>query len=507
MSDARFPAVPASLKESVRTTSVPHELRALFERIDVSIGLELEVPAEGEPPPLALQLLKLADEGQRLRLVDVCALPAAAQPRARLVHGARHLVFEPATLGGGAPALARLIVEQLLDAGEAARTVERLCREAARHVAQRRLTRAMLETHSVDRLRTIMLFGMTSGHALGFNRAALFVYDEDGRALVGVSAVGPADEAEARRIWGELAARERSLEELLARSAEAGEQEQGFEELVRSIAVDVTPDPRDEVGLALASNRPMIFTRERAISPAIAALGPSKEFLVAAIKLRGKPIGVVVADNHYTGAPIEPECLEFAGSLVDTMALASDNLRLLESVETLARHDGLTGLFNRREFETRMAEEQSRSQRLGSQCGLLLFDVDHLRQVNETRGNKAGDELLQSVGVLLRSTLRTHDIVARFGGDEFAVLVTDTNAEQILAIARRVGSQALGIGVSLSVGGSVWPRDNQEFSVLYAEADAALWDAKRRGRGRAVIEGRAEPLVFTPPEDGDTPFS
>jgi diguanylate cyclase (GGDEF)-like protein len=503
MTDARFPAVPASLKESVRATSVPHELRALFDQIDAPIGLELEVHAEGEPPPLALQLLRLASEGQRLRLLDVRELPAGTQPRVRLVNGTKDLVFETDSLAGGAPALARRVVDQLLEAGEAGRVVERLCREAGRHEALRRLTRAMLETHSIDRLRTIMLLGMTSGHALGLGRAALFVYDEDGRALVGVSAVGPADEVEA---LGEAAGRERPLAELLARATEA-EEEQAFEEFVRTIAVDVTPDPRDEVGLALEASRPMIFARERPVSPAIAALQPSKEFLVAAIKLRGKPIGVVVADNRYTGAPIERESLEFAGFLLDTMALASENLRLLESVETLARHDGLTGLFNRREFETRMAEEQSRSQRLGSQCGLLLFDVDHLRSVNETRGNKAGDELLQSIGVLLRSTLRTHDIVARFGGDEFAVLVTDTNEEQILAIARRVGSQALGIGVSLSVGGSVWPRDNQEFSVLYAEADAALWEAKRGGRGRARIEGRAEALVFAPPEDGETPFS
>lgn len=504
MSDARFPEVPASLKESVRATSVSHELRALFERMEAPIGLELEV-VEGEPPGLTLQLLRLASEGQRLRLLDVRTLPDGAQPQARLVRGEKSLVFETGSVGG-APGLARKIAEALLEPEEVGRTVARLFRETGRHEALRRLTRAMLETHSIDRLRTIMLFGMTSGHALGFNRAALFVYDEDGRALVGVSAVGPADEAEARRIWGEIARREPTLEELLARS-EAAEEELVFEEFVRSIAVDVTPDPRDEVGLALASNRPMIFARERPVSPAIAALEPSKEFLVAAIKLRGKPLGVVVADNRYTGAPIERESLEFAGFLLDTMALASENLRLLESVETLARHDGLTGLFNRREFETRMAEEQSRSQRLGSQCGLLLFDVDQLKLVNETRGNKAGDELLQSIGVLLRSTLRTHDIVARFGGDEFAVLVTDTNEEQILAIARRVGTQALGIGVSLSVGGSVWPRENEEFSVLYTEADSALWDAKRGGRGRAIIEGRAEALVFSPPEDGETPFS
>nr|WP_276603720.1 GGDEF domain-containing protein [Nannocystis pusilla] len=239
------------------------------------------------------------------------------------------------------------------------------------------------------------------------------------------------------------------------------------------------------------------------MNPALAALEPPGEFLVAAFRLRDKVLGIVVADDPYGRAPIDPQAREFIGFLLDTAALASENLRLRESVETLARHDELTGLFNRREFETRMADEQSRAQRLGSQCALLLFDVDHLQRVNLARGHKAGDELLQQVGVMLRSTLRSHDIVARLTGDAFAVLVTDTTHEQVLAIARRVGTLGLGMGVSLSAGGSLWPRDNHEMSVLFSEAEAALIDAKRGGRGRAVIEGDEAPMLFEPPDDGE----
>lgn len=506
MSDATFSGIPAALMEVVRTASVPRELRAVFRRIGVSIGLELELAADSTPSAPTLQLLRLACEGPGLRLQAVRPVPAEAPSRVRFVHGAKDLVVETAELVAGASALIRRLAAALLDAEESARALEGFAREAPRQDALRRLTRAMLETNSIDRLRTIMLLGMTSGHALGFVRAALFVYDEDGRALVGVSAVGPADDTEAHRLWETFERQDKRLEDLIADTAESAA-EQRFEEFVRTIAVDVSPDPRDEVGAALGSNHPEIFAREQAVNPAIAALRPAREFLVSAIKLRSKPLGVVVADNRYGDAPIDPECLDFVGFLLDTFALVSENLRLLESVETLARHDALTGLFNRREFETRMAEEQSRSQRLASQCGLLLIDVDHLKQVNDARGHKAGDELLQSVGVLLRSTLRAHDIVARFGGDEFAVLVTDTNAGQILSIARRVGSQALSLGASLSMGGSVWPRENMEMSVLFAEADAALWDAKRRGRGRALIEGVAGAHVFAPPDEDETPFS
>lgn len=492
MSDPAFSGIPEALATAVRAVDVPHDLRALFERLAVPLALEVEAPAE-DAPPLALQLLRLASHGASLRLVG--ARMSAAGSKVRFIHGMKDLVLGTAELGEGIPALARRVAQSLLDADEAAGALERFARESPRQEALRRLTRAMLETGSIDRLRTILLIGMTSGLALGFSRAALFVYDEDGRALVGESAIGPADAAEAARATTGM-----SLEQ---RVAEVETTEPRYENFVRTIAVDVTTDPGDEIGQALAASGPLLFSRERPMNPALAALEPPGEFLVAAIRLRDKVLGIVVADDPYGRAPIDPQAREFIGFLLDTAALASENLRLRESVETLARHDELTGLFNRREFETRMADEQSRAQRLGSQCALLLFDVDHLQRVNLARGHKAGDELLQQVGVMLRSTLRSHDIVARLTGDAFAVLVTDTTHEQVLAIARRVGTLGLGMGISLSAGGSLWPRDNHEMSVLFSEAEAALIDAKRGGRGRAVIEGDEAPMLFTPPGDDE----
>ncbi|WAS95925.1 GGDEF domain-containing protein [Nannocystis punicea] len=494
MSDPATSGIPEALATAVRAVDVPHDLRTLFERLAVPLALEVEAPAE-DAPPLVLQLLRLAGHGSSLRLVGVRT--SAEGPKVRFVHGTRDLVLGTAELADGIPALARRIAQSLLDADETAGALERFVRESPRQDALRRLTRAMLKTNSVDRLRTILLIGMTSGLALGFSRAALFVYDEDGRALVGESAIGPADAAEAVGVTAGL--------ELERRIAEVEATEPRYENFVRTIAVDVTTDPRDEIGQALAASGPLLFSREKPVNPALAALEPPHEFLVAAIRLRDKVLGIVVADDPYGSAPIDPQAREFIGFLLDTAALASENLRLHESVETLARHDELTGLFNRREFESRMADEQSRAQRLGSQCALLLFDVDYLQRVNLARGHKAGDQLLQAVGVLLRSTLRSHDIVARLTGDAFAVLVTDTNHEQVLAIARRVGSLALGMGVSLSAGGSLWPRDNHEMSVLFSEAEAALIDAKRSGRGRAIIDGDEAPMLFEPPGDEDEP--
>ncbi len=499
MPDIRFLGMPPELVQRVRAASVPPYLRALFRRLSVPVGLVVELPEDAVSLPMtALQLCKLGGTDTALQGPVIARVAADAQPRVRLERAGRSLELDAEALIAGNVPLAHRIAEVLLDPSEAAEALERFAREAPRQDALRRLTRAMLETQSIDRLRQITLLGMTSGAALGLNRAALFVYDEEARVLVGSSAIGPYDEAEAHRIWEAIELHDKTLEDLILDHA-ASEVDTRFESFVRSLDCHIPgAGGGDEVAAALAASGPLVFTRSEPVNPVIAALKPPEEFLVCAIKLRGKPLGVVVADNRYSRAPIEREALGFISFLLDAAALVSENLRLLESVETLARHDSLTGLFNRREFETRMQEEQSRAQRLGSQCGLLLLDLDHFKVVNDTRGHRSGDEVLQTVGVLLRSTLRAHDIVARFGGDEFAVLVTDTNSEQILAIAQRIGSLALEQAISVSIGGSLWPRDNLETSVLFAEADACLYAAKRGGRGRVCIEGFSDCSVFTP---------
>lgn len=497
MADERLPGLPGELLQQVRAAMVPPYLRALFRRIGVPISLRIELP-EGTSglPATMLALLKLSARGITLTPPEVIMVDAEAPPRVVLGHGDRILTLGPDELAAPGQPLARQIAEVLLGQAEAAEALERFAREAPRQDALRRLTRAMLATQSIDRLRYITLLGMTAGGLLGFSRAALLVYDEDSRTLVGTSAIGPYDDEEAHRIWDAIETHDKTLEEMIADYV-ASEVDSRFEEFVRTLECSLEDAAEgDEVQAALAASGPLRFVREHPVNPVIAALAPPPEFLVCAIKLRGKPLGVIVADNRYTLAPVDLSALDFISFVLDAAALVSENLRLLESVETLARHDALTGLFNRREFETRMQEEQSRAQRLGSQCGLLLLDVDHFKAVNDTYGHKAGDELLQTVGVLLRSTLRAHDIVARFGGDEFAVLVTDTNAEQVLAIALRIGVQALEQGISLSIGGTLWPRDNLDMSVLFAEADAQLYEAKHGGRCRACIEGIPGGLVF-----------
>ncbi|TXI17722.1 MAG: GGDEF domain-containing protein [Roseateles sp.] len=169
-----------------------------------------------------------------------------------------------------------------------------------------------------------------------------------------------------------------------------------------------------------------------------------------------------------------------------------------EALALLATQDGLTGLANRRSLDQRLAEAQALYQRYASQGGrphaLLLIDLDHFKLINDRHGHPVGDEVLRRVAALLRQSVRATDLVARFGGEEFAVLLPGcAGADEALAVAEKMraaiaaadfavaGRQTASLGVSLASSADVSPAE------LLQRADEALYEAKRAGRNRVVL--------------------
>jgi diguanylate cyclase (GGDEF)-like protein/PAS domain S-box-containing protein len=175
-----------------------------------------------------------------------------------------------------------------------------------------------------------------------------------------------------------------------------------------------------------------------------------------------------------------------------------------QRLSTLASTDSLTGLANRRRWreETDLHVETARQN--GKSLGVLFLDLDHFKQVNDTLGHAAGDQLLRIVAQRLRAQVRDTDLVARFGGDEFVVLLTELASRSDAAIVARklietVSRDFLLDGgrarVGLSVGAAVFPYDGRDTRTLLQAADAALYVAKSRGRNRvqfSVPVGAAE---------------
>jgi len=170
--------------------------------------------------------------------------------------------------------------------------------------------------------------------------------------------------------------------------------------------------------------------------------------------------------------------------------------RLREQNQLLSeesRTDGLSGLLNRRHWEDAVSAEFQRGRRYGRPLALLMLDIDHFKSINDGHGHPAGDEVIRSVAVILRASLREEDVPGRYGGEEFGILLPDTPAAgaEVIAerIRRRIEGAALtksGLRATVSIGIAELGPQDIDYTVGISHADRALYAAKERGRNRSV---------------------
>ncbi len=172
---------------------------------------------------------------------------------------------------------------------------------------------------------------------------------------------------------------------------------------------------------------------------------------------------------------------------------------LVDGLCDLSSRDALTGLANRRQFELALASEIDRVARVGEPALVLMIDIDHFKQVNDTHGHSAGDVVLQAVARVLADCVRPMDTVARFGGEEFAMILPNCPAAFGEMVAERIRSKVEGrlvpiapgqvVRVAVSIGGAFAPQWVRSSAALWIErADQQLYRAKAAGRNRACLE-------------------
>jgi diguanylate cyclase (GGDEF)-like protein len=181
---------------------------------------------------------------------------------------------------------------------------------------------------------------------------------------------------------------------------------------------------------------------------------------------------------------------------------------LFAQLRLLSHRDGLTGLLNRRAMQEALDTQMRRSRRNGEAFVLMMLDADHFKAINDQHGHAVGDRVLKHLSALLHSGMREIDRLARFGGEEFLVLLPGVTLTEAVPVAERLralvvntpladGGTPIAVSVSVSIGLAEWAGADEDLSRLLVRADAALYQAKQRGRDRVALAEAPAPALLT----------
>ncbi len=202
---------------------------------------------------------------------------------------------------------------------------------------------------------------------------------------------------------------------------------------------------------------------------------------------------MVLGELVYKGLSLKDE--EVFGILVHQFALALRRIRLYKEVENMAITDGLTRLRTRRHLMERLEEEFARAKLRQLSLSFLMIDIDYFKRINDHHGHLVGDQVLREVGRIVNQSTREIDIAGRFGGEEFCVILPDTDKEGALLAAERIRSSVCDqkikaydalLPVAVSIGVATFPDDAHRIEELLDNADGALYRAKNLGRNRVI---------------------
>jgi diguanylate cyclase (GGDEF)-like protein len=229
-----------------------------------------------------------------------------------------------------------------------------------------------------------------------------------------------------------------------------------------------------------------------------------KTLILMPLTTGGRTIGLVELVALHQPRALGGSQLNALEAMARLTATGLERVRLFEQLRNAADTDLVTGVHNHRYLQERLRQEVARGARSHSPLAVLMMDLDKFKQVNDRHGHADGDRVLHNIGATIMAQVRTTDIVARYGGDEFVVLMPDTSAERAELVTRRVVDAILErrhelsngshVSVGVSAGLAQYPDDGRTTAQLLATADAAMYEAKRGG-GRVIERFAAEPLL------------
>jgi diguanylate cyclase (GGDEF)-like protein len=226
-----------------------------------------------------------------------------------------------------------------------------------------------------------------------------------------------------------------------------------------------------------------------------------KSIISVPLKIKNQAIGVINADNKGEDDVFNTDDLQLLSAFANQAAIAIQNAQLHQEVKQLAITDGLTDLYNFRYLQERLEEETKRAQRFRRPLALIMADIDHFKEFNDTYGHPEGNKVLKVLANILKVNVREIDIVGRYGGEEFIIILPEADREEAQKIAERIRIKIEGYSfqnkedhlnnpdkkITLSLGVTSYFQESISPQNLIYKVDQALYQAKRKGRNRMEV--------------------
>ncbi len=375
---------------------------------------------------------------------------------------------------------------------------ERLDRVRAELAIFYEIGNAMRSTLNLEEILFIILTGVTSHAGLGFNRAVLFLVNEQENTLEGKMGLGPHSGEEAGLIWTRISSQQMSLEDLIAAYTFYKKGGSDLDKAVRSIKVPLHEDA-GVLAMTVLEGMGMEVTTDEARQktandPVLQSLR-TELFVTVPLKAKDKVVGVILADNLFTKKPILKDDIRTLTMFANHAGLAIENSRLYEQTVYEANTDTLTRLWNHGYFQFLLTEELKKAYESKAPLSMVMFDIDNFKNYNDAMGHQMGDQILREVARVLKTVCDGKGFVARYGGEEFAVILPNQDKDPAYAIAENLRMAIENFefkgqevqpnkNLTISAGLSTYPEDAPDKEKLIYLADMALYEAKRTGKNK-----------------------
>ncbi|MCG2711092.1 MAG: sensor domain-containing diguanylate cyclase [Candidatus Omnitrophica bacterium] len=368
------------------------------------------------------------------------------------------------------------------------------------------ISMAMRSTLRLDEILYIILTSVTAHEGLGFNRAMVFLVNEKNNTLEGRMGIGPSSGEEAHNIWKYIETTHKTLDDLLSAYKEFGRRtDSHLNDIVKSMNMPI--EPASGILAQTVINKKAFEITDKKTKAQIRKKDPLISllkmdcFITTPLIAKNRVVGVMLVDNFYSKRSINKDDIWKLNMFANQAGLAIENSQEFEKTLILSNTDRLTGLWNYGYFQHQLAEDIKRANRFNRHLSLLMLDIDFFKNFNDALGHIAGDKLLQEIADILKNSCREVDIVSRYGGEEFAIILPETFKEKAYSSAERIRKFTAahqfhykeGVPakrITISIGVASFPQDASTAQDLISYADKALYASKEAGRNRVCMFSR-----------------